>query len=164
MYGAKWVGNYQGGTAPIAKFLIKATEVIAKGDLLTIDDGTGKVDVVASGGNEPLLGIANETVTGNSGGTNKVEVILALHGSKWIMDNDNTSETFAQDDVGEWVDVIGGTGACIVDTDTDGATPGSAKSTLLCLEYNPQGYGYDDDTSIGLYTPIYTYFGTSHIA
>jgi len=164
MYGAKYVGNLQSGTAPVAKrFLIKATEVIAKGDWLTIEDATGKVDVVAAA-TEPLVGIANETVTGNAGGTNKVEVVLALPGTMFIMDNDNDAETFAQDDVGEWHGVTGSTGAQQINTDSDGAAPTSSKCQLLCLEYNPQGHGYDDDTSIGLYTPGYTYFSSAYMA
>ena len=162
MYGAEYVGNIQGGTAPVRNFLIKAAEVIAKGDWLTIDGGTGKVDVVTANGDEPLLGVANETVTGNSGGTNYVEVVVALPGTLFIMDNDNTTETFAQDDVGEWHNINGATGANQIDTNEDAATPSSSAGSLVCLEYNPQGYGHDSDTSIGLYTPTYTYFSTSY--
>ncbi len=162
MYGARYVGNLDGGTAPIKKFLIKAAEVIAKGDWLTVDATTGKVDVVTTAGDEPLLGLANETITGNSGGTNKVEVILAMPGTLFLMDNDNTTETFAQDDVGEWQDTAGATGASLIDTNKDGAAPTTGKSMLLCLEYNPQGFEMDGDTSIGLYTPTYTYFSSSY--
>jgi len=161
MYGAKWVGNMQGGTAPMQNFLIKADEVITKGDWLTVDDGTGKVDVAASA-TEPLLGVANETVTGNSGGTNYVEVILALPGTQFLMDNDNDSETFAQDDVGEWHGITGTTGAQQINTDVDAAAPSSTANQLVCIGYNPQGYGYDSDTSIGLYTPVLTYFAMNH--
>ena len=161
MYGAKYVGNINGGTAPVTKsFLIKASEVITKGDWITVDGGTGKVDVAAA--DEPLLGVANETVTGNAGGTNKVEIILAMPGTLFIMDNDNTTETFAQDDVGEWQAITGTTGAQIIDTNVDSATPSSSANQLLCLEYNPQGHGLDSDTSIGLYTPTYTYFTASY--
>lgn len=157
MYGARYVGNLNGGVGAITRrFLVKATEVIAKGDWITVDDGTGKVDVAAA--NEPLMGVANEAVTGNAGGTNKVEIILAMPGSLFLMDNDNTTETFAQDDVGEWTDITGTTGAQQVDTNTDGATPDTDSQQLLCMEYNPQGHGFDSDTSIGLYTPVYTYF------
>jgi len=161
MYGAKYVGNLGGGTAPVAaKYLIKASEVITRGDWLTFDDGTGKVDVAAA--DEPLLGVANETVTGNSGGTNYVEVILALPGTQFLMDNDNDTETFAQTDVGEWHAITGTTGAQQVDTNVGAATPSSSANQLLCLGYNPQGYGYDSDTSIGLYTPTYTYFTANY--
>lgn len=156
MYGARWVGNAQGGTAPIQKFLIKASEVITKGDWLSIDATVGKADVAAA--DEPLLGIANETVTGNSGGTNMVEVVLALPGTKFIMDNDNTTETFERPDVGEWHDITGATGAQQVDTNADAAAPSATAHQLLCLDYNPQGFGMDSDTSIGLYTPTNTYF------
>lgn len=159
MYGAKYVGNFNGGAPSLGSFKIKAAEAIAKGDWLTIDDTTGKVCVAAA--DKPLLGIANETVTGNAGGTNKVQVILAVPGAKFLMDNDNDSETFAQGDVGEFHALTGTTGVQQVDTNVDSATPTSTANQLLCLEYNPQGYlggVYDADTSIGLYTPVYTYF------
>ncbi len=162
MYGAKWVGNANGGTAPIQNFLIKAAEVITRGDWITVDDGTGKVDVVAAA-TEPLLGVANETVTGNSGGTNYVEVILALPGTKFLMDNDNAGgETFARDDVGEWHGLTGATGAQQIDTNVDAAAPSSTANQLVCLDYNPQGFGMDADTSIGTYTPVLTYFAMNH--
>ncbi len=163
MYGAKFVRNAQGGVPAIGSYKIKASEVITKGDWLTFDGATGKVDVAAA--DEPLLGVANETVTGNSGGTNKVETILALPGTQFVMDNDNTTETFAQDDVGEWHAITGTTGAQQVDTNVDAAAPSSSANQLLCLEYNPQdvlGGIYDADTSIGLYTPTYTYFVTGY--
>jgi len=164
MYGAKWIGNIAGGTAPMAKrFLIKADEVITKGDWLTVDDGTGKVSVVDAA-TDPLLGMANETVTGNTGGTNKVEVLLAMPGTLFLMDNDNVGETFAQDDVGEWHGITGATGAQQIDTNSDGAAPTSSKCQLICLEYNPQGHSMDSDTSIGLYTPGYTYFSSAYMA
>jgi hypothetical protein len=161
MYGARYIGNLNGGTSPITKrFLIKASEVITKGDWITVDGATGKVDVAAA--DEPLLGVANETVTGNAGGTNKVEIILAMPGTLFIMDNDNVAETFAQDDVGEWHAITGTTGAQQVDTNADAAAPSSSANQVLCLEYNPQGHGLDSDTSIGLYTPTYTYFACSY--
>ena len=168
MYGAKYVGRYDGGVPPIESFKIKISEVITKGDWLTFDTtGTtgGKVKVAAA--NVPLLGVANETVTGNATGVNKVEVILALPGTKFIMDNDNTTETFAQDDVGEWHDLTGATGAMIIDTNVDDSVPSGTAQQLVCMEYNPQGVCgsiYDDDTSIGLYVPTYTYFASNYTA
>lgn len=166
MYGAKYVGNIFSPQVPTLRhFLIKAAEVITKGDFLTFDDTTGKVDVAAA--DEPLLGIASETITGNSGGTNKVEVQPCRPGDLYLMDNDNTTETFAQTDVGEWHAITGTTGAQQIDTNADSAAPSSSAGQLVCLEYNPQGYEggiYDSDTSIGLYTPTYTYFTTSYTA
>jgi hypothetical protein len=64
-----------------------------------------------------------------------------------LMDNDNDTETFAATHVGEWGDFVGGTGAMIVNSDTLSTT----KAQLQCLAYNPQGFGYDSDTSIGLF-------------
>ena len=167
MYGAKYVGNIDGGTVAMTrKFKIKISEVIAKGDILTIDTtGTtgGKVTIAAA--NVPILGIANETVTGNATGSNTVEVILALPGSLWLIDNDNTAETFAQDDVGEWHDLAGSTtGAQLIDTNVDDSVPSGTAQQFVCVEYNPQGHGMDSDTSIGMYVPTYTYFGSNYTA
>lgn len=160
-FGLKWIGNAQGGTAPMRNYLIKANEVLAKGDTLTIDDGTGKVKIAAA--DTPVLGIANATVTGNAGGTNKIETILALPGTVWLADNDNNTDTFAQTDVGEWHDITGTTGAQQIDTDTGAAAPTSSASQWVALEFNPQGLGFDGDTSIGLYTPGYTYWSSQYV-
>lgn len=160
MYGAKYVGRLDGGAIPLERFVVKSSEVIAKGDWLSIDTA-GLVDV--AGADEPLLGVANETVTGD--GTKTVEVILALPGTKFLMDNDNDTETFAVGDQGEWHCITGTTGAQLVDTNVDAETPSSSANQLVCLKYNPQGYLggiYDSDTSIGLYTPVYTYFTTAY--
>ena len=154
MYGAKWVGNLNGGTAPISKkFYIKASEVITKGDFLTIDDATGKVDVAAT--DEPLLGIASETVTGNAAGSNKVEVLFAIPGTLWMIDADGT---MTNADVGEWHALVGTTGIQQVDADTGAAVPTSTIAQFVLLEWKPQGYGADTDASMGIYTPAYTYF------
>ena len=159
MYGARWVGNIGGGTATIKNFIAKSTEVITKGDWISIDDASGHADV--AGADEPLMGIANETVTGT--GSNYVEVVLALPGTLFLMDNDNDTDTFARTDVGEWTDITGTTGAQQVDTSTGAATPDANSSQLVALDYNPQGFGMDGDTSIGLYTPVYTYFASSYV-
>lgn len=162
MYGAKYVGSYYGMTPPLERFKLKASEVVNKGDWMTIDTA-GLMRVATY--DEPLLGVANETVTGNSSGTTKCEIIMALPGTKFLMDNDNTTETFAVGDQGEWHDIAGATGAQQIDTNKDAEAPANNACQLLCIEYNPQGYLggiYDSDTSIGLYTPIYTYFVSNY--
>jgi hypothetical protein len=45
-----------------------------------------------------------------------------------------------------WGDLIGATGAMYLDTSSLSTT----QATLYNLKYNPQGYGYDSDTSIAL--------------
>jgi hypothetical protein len=160
MYGAKYVGRMDGGTVPVRQFVAKSSETITKGDWLSIDTA-GLVDV--AGADEPLLGVANQTVTGD--GTKTVEVILALPGTMFLMDNDNDTETFAIGDQGEWHAIVGSTGAQQVNTNVDAEAPSSTVNQLVCLEYNPKGYRggiYDADTSIGLYTPAYTYFTASY--
>jgi hypothetical protein len=66
------------------------------------------------------------------------------------MDNDNDTTTFASTHVGGRFDVIGSTGAQLVDTNTV-AQDGSDSGQLFCIAYNPQGYGFNSDTSIGLF-------------
>ena len=160
MYGAKYVGRLDGGAVPVGTYVAKSSEVIAKGDWLSIDTA-GLVDV--AGADELLLGVANQTVTGD--GTKTVEVILALPGTKFVMDNDNVGETFAVGDQGEFHAITGATGVQQVDTNSDAEAPSNTVNQLLCLEYNPQGYLggiYDADTSIGLYTPVGTYFVSNY--
>jgi len=160
MYGAKYVGRFDGGTVPLGSFVAKASEVITKGDWLSIDT-TGLVDV--AGADELLLGVANQTITGD--GTKKVEVIMAMPGTKFLMDNDNDTETFAVGDQGEFHAIIGTTGAQLINTNSDSEAPSNTVNQLLCLEYNPQGFAggiYDADTSIGLYTPVGTYFVSNY--
>jgi hypothetical protein len=160
MYGAKYVGRLDGGTVPMERFVVKSSEVVTKGDWLSIDTA-GLVDVAAA--DELLLGVANETVTGD--GTKTVEVILALPGTKFLMDNDNDTETFAVEDQGELHAITGTTGIQQVDTNSDSEAPSNTVNQLLCLKYNPQGYLggiYDADTSIGLYTPVGTYFVSNY--
>jgi hypothetical protein len=160
MYGAKYVGRMDGGTVPVRHFVVKSSQVITKGDWLSVDTA-GLVDV--AGSDEPLLGVANETVTGD--GTKTVETILALPGTMFLMDNDNDTETFAIGDQGEWHNITGATGVQQVNTNVDAETPSASANQLVCIEYNPQDYLggiYDADTSIGLYTPVYTYFTTAY--
>ncbi len=159
VYGAKWVGNLNGGTSPIAKrFMVKAAQTLTRGDWVTVDDGTGKIDIAAA--DKPLMGVANETVTSNAAGTTKCEVVLALPGTLWIMDTDGTT---VQTSVGEWFDVAGATGAQQVTFSSGAATPDANSSQLVLIEYNPQGHGYDADTSVGLFVPGYTYFTANFV-
>jgi hypothetical protein len=139
MYGAKVVGSLWGLDRVSREF--NAAGTFAAGDFVMLDGSTGEV-VVATGGSS-ILGVANEAATNAS---TKVSVDITP-GMLVLMDNDNAVETFAATHVGEWGNFTGGTGAMQVDSDTLSST----KAQVQCLEYNPQGYGFDSDTSMGLF-------------
>lgn len=155
-YGAKYVGSlWNASVQPMTRrFKVKANEVITKGDWLNIE--SGKLLVASAG--DSVIGVAHETVTGNAGATSTCETVVARPGDLYIMDNDNDTETFAATDVGEYHDLVGTTGIQQIDTNADSSTVGQ----FLCIEYNPQGFGYDSDTSIGLYTPTQTMFSSQY--
>ncbi len=68
-----------------------------------------------------------------------------------VMDS-NSTFIAATDAGGSSVfDISGGTGAQIVNTSTRAARVATPSNTaqLLCLQYNPQGVGFDSDVSVG---------------
>ena len=144
MYGAIPVGSRFGISPVLKKFTGGGT--YAKGDLVMLTSGA---TVVATAGAENLLGVAR--VAGASASTN-LEVDITP-GLLVIMDNDNVGTTFAATHVGTKFDLVGTTGIMQIDTSSTSTT-----GNLLCWEYNPQGYGFDSDTSIGLFQidePVY---------
>lgn len=146
MYGLKYVGSlHTPGVEPMVKdrYYVKANTTITKGDPVNIE--AGYINLAAAG--EKIFGVANETVVGNAGGTSRIEVIVAREGDLYLVDNDNDSTTFAATHPGTYFDITGTTGAVQVDTDTTTTT-----GQLLCVQYNPKGFGVDSDTSIGLFT------------
>lgn len=116
----------------------------AETDLVNVQDS--QIEIADAG--EHIIGVLMEDVT--SASTNAQ--VNVTPGLQVIMDNDNDSATFAATDVGEFFDITGGTGAQIVNTDSKAAAQTTGSSgQLVCLEYNPQGFGYDADTSVGRY-------------
>ncbi len=140
MYGFIPKGSKVGGvTDTIMEF--NAAGTFAANDLVMTDGSTGEM-VVATAGSR-LTGVALEAATSTSTG-------VAVNITPWlmgIMDNDNDTETFAATHVLEWGNFTGGTGAMQVDSNT----LSSSVAQLMCLQYNPQGHGYDSDTSIGMF-------------
>lgn len=118
-----------------------AAGTFAANDFAMLDGSTGEV-VVATAGSS-ILGVAREAATSAS---TKVSIDITPF-MIVLMDNDNDTETFAATHIGEWGDFVGGTGAMVVNSNTLSTTV----AQLQALEYNPQGYGYDSDTSIGLF-------------
>lgn len=107
----------------------------------------------ASVAGQPLIGMALATGTGNAGGTVKV-LVQASPSAKYIVDNDNIGTTFAASHVGTKFDLIGATGAQLIDTSTTSATTGQ----MLCLEYNPPVDPLKSDTSQGVFKISEHYF------
>jgi hypothetical protein len=139
MYGARVIKSLSGQDRIHMDF--NAAGTFAANDFVKFDGSTGEVVVGTNG--VSILGVAREAATSASTG---VSVDITPH-MVVLMDNDNNSETFAATHIGQWGDFTGGTGAMVVDSDSLSTT----KAQLQALVYNPQGYGYDSDTSIGLF-------------
>lgn len=138
------LGRVDGGTNFSTQLLPVASGVtVTKGDLVYF--ASGRITSASIGG-QPLIGYCTETATGNAGGTVKVLVIVDP-AMRYLIDNDNVGTTFAATHVGTKFDLIGATGAQLVDTSTTSATTGQ----LLCLEYNPQISPVETDTSVGIF-------------
>jgi hypothetical protein len=129
---------------------------VANGVTVTVGDfvyfSSGRLTSATVAGAR-LLGMALETAAGNSAGTVKAQVCidpLVIY----LLKNDNDTTTFAASHVGTNFDLIGATGAQLVDTSTTG-TSGS----LLCIEYNPQIDPVKSDLTYGLFiiaeSPLY---------
>lgn len=118
-----------------------AAGTFAANDFVMFDGSTGEL-VVATAGSS-ILGVAREAAT-NASTNVSVDITPMM---LVLMDNDNDTETFASTHIGEWGDFTGGTGAMQVNSNTLSTT----KAQLQVIEYNPQGYGFDSDTSIGLF-------------
>lgn len=82
------------------------------------------------------------TATGNAGGTVKVLVSVS-DDDRYLLKNDNLVTTFAASHVGTYFDLIGATGAQLVDTSTTSTT-----GQLLCIAYNPGIRGTDSTYGI----------------
>jgi hypothetical protein len=139
MTGARVIKSLSGQDRIHMEF--NASGTFAANDFVIFDGSTGEVTVATAGNS--ILGVAREAATAASTGVSVDITPMMIV----LMDNDNDVETFAVTHVGEWGNFIGGTGAMVVDSNTLSST----KAQLQCLAYNPQGFGYDSDTSIGLF-------------
>ena len=131
-------------SAEATTLTVTAGEAIAVNDFVTILTD-GQAEVTAAG--EGIFGIALESA---SAAGKKIKVLRAHPGMVVMMDNDNVGTTFASSHVGARFDIAGASGAQLVDTST-AAQDGTDAGQLFCVEFNPQGYGFDGDTSIGLF-------------
>jgi hypothetical protein len=152
MYGARVIKSLSGQDRVHMEF--NAAGTFAANDFVMLDGSTGEV-VVATAGSS-ILGVAKEAATASSTGV----LVDITPNMVVLMDNDNVGETFAATHVGEWGDFTGGTGAMLVDSNSLSTTV----AQLQCLAYNPKGYGFDADTSIGLFYVAERQICESHAA
>lgn len=131
-------------------FPITSGVTITKGDFVYFD-GSGRI-TNSSVATQRLAGMAMETATGNAGGTVKALVCVDPD-MRYLLKNDNLVTTFAATHVGTNFDLIGATGAQLVDTSTTSTT-----GQLICLEYNPQIDPVKTDTTYGVFMIAETVF------
>lgn len=121
---------------------------VASGVTVTAGDfvyfSSGRITSASIGGAR-CVGMVLETATGNSGGT--VSALVCVDPlMRYLLKNDNDTTTFAVTHVGTNFDLIGATGAQLVDTSSTGTT-----GQLLCLEYNPLIDPIKSDTTYGVF-------------
>ena len=142
VYGPRKVGSF-GNSDPVF-FHGVAGGTFAIGDFVMQEGTSGQIVVCTAGSS--ILGIARSVGVDGSACTVDVTPMMLV-----VMDNDlDTQTSIDATDCLEFANFIGGTGAMVVDTNTHSAT----KAQLLLLKNNPQGYGVDSDTSMGLYLVV----------
>lgn len=124
-------------------FVVTSGVTVTAGDFVYFD-GSGRV-TNSSVATQLLVGMAVSTAVGNAGGTITVKVCVDPW-MTYLLKNDNLVTTFAATHVGTKFDLIGATGAQLVDTSTTGTS-----GQLICLEYNPQIDPVKGDTTYGLF-------------
>jgi len=140
VYGFE-VYKQNGSTESIEK-VVKSGSTITKGDPISLEDDTAIVTTAAL----PIFGTYQGTDTIVGDGT---ETISILCGSdiEYIIDNDNDTNTFAGAGygAGKLYNIIGTTGAVLVDTSSAAAT--TATLNLTCVDEAPD----TADTSKGVF-------------
>lgn len=132
------------------EFIVASGVTVTEGDFV-YTNGTGAITNASIGG-QRIVGMALQTVTGD--GTLKALVCVDPL-MRYLVDNDNDSSTFAAANVLDNFDLIGATGAQLVDTSSQSTT-----GQLLCLEYNPQIDPVKSDTSFGVFVIAESIFNT----
>ena len=145
------LGRLDGNTNYATHRFIVATGVtVTEGDFV-YTDGDGEI-TNASIGTQRLVGMALETVVGDDALTCLVCIDPLM---RYLIDNDNVGTTFGAEHVLDNFDLIGATGAQLVDTSSTSTT-----GQLLCLEYNPQIDPVKGDASWGVYVISESIFNT----
>jgi hypothetical protein len=147
---AEYIGSAVGGANAVTKEYPVANSVtVTDGDFVYL---TGGRVTNASIAGKTLLGMVvgkasnaldnhttTLTATGDTNGTVKVLVIVEPN-AKYVVTNDNDTTTFAASHVGTCFDLIGNTGAQLVDTSTTSTT-----GSLQCIQF---GYGGDNTKGV----------------
>lgn len=137
------LGDMEGDTNYATYAFVVANGVtVTAGDFVYFSSGT---ITSASIGGQLLAGMVLETATGNAAGTVKALVVVDPD-VRYLLKNDNLVTTFASTHVGSKFDLIGATGAQLVDTSTTGTS-----GQLVCLEYNPVIDPVSTDTTYGIF-------------
>lgn len=141
----KILGNVDGGSN-FAQYAFP----VANGVTVTAGDfvyfSSGRITSATITGDSRPVGMVTETATGNSAGSVLANVAID-DDLRYLLQNDNLVTTFAASHVGQYFDLIGATGAQLVDTSTASTTTG----VLLCLEYNPQIDPVKSSTDYGVF-------------
>jgi hypothetical protein len=146
---AQLLGRADGNTNYSTQYFIVTNGVtVNKGDFVYF--ASGRITNSSIGG-QKLLGMALETAVGTSG---SVKCAVCVDPTmRYLIDNDNDTTTFGATHPGTYFDLIGATGAQLVDTSSTSTT-----GQLLCLEYNPQVDPVRTDTSWGTFVIAEHYF------
>lgn len=140
--GIRPVGSAMGLSTNIRQF--NAAGTFAANDLVNLNN-TG--ELVLAGGGDFIMGTAIASATATSSNV----PVNVTGGLMIIADNDNDSATFAASFVGGRIDITGNSGEQVVDTSTLNNSETNPSGQLVVLAYNPQGFGHDTDTSVGLF-------------
>lgn len=141
---ARYLGTIDGKSNALKQSLPVASGVtVTAGDFVYWASGRITSATIAGA---RCVGVVEQTATGNAGGTVKAMVTVEPT-AKYLVDNDNVGTTFAASHVGTYFDLIGATGAQLVDTSSTSTTTGQ----LYCVEYNPQIDPVKSDTSQGVF-------------
>lgn len=141
---AIYQGNLDGSPTNYATraFPVASGVTVTAGDFVYFSSGRITSATVAGA---RLIGVSVETATGNAGGT-VTALVNVEPKALYLVKNDNIGTTFAATHVGTNFDLIGATGAQLVDTSTTGTT-----GSLICVEYNPQVDPVKSDTTYGIF-------------
>lgn len=137
--------------------------ILAQFDLCNLQNG--QLEVADTG--ENILGhVLDKTAV--SATSENVQVSITPFAT-YVLDSDETGDSLAQDLVGEFFDITGGTGAQIVDISATTAAENPAVSgQVVLLEQNDGAHwnagdvrdDLDGDTSVGLYMVVEAQFGS----
>lgn len=142
------IGNWDGGANfATYSFPVANGVTVTAGDFVYLTSGALSSATIT--GDARPVGMALETATGNAAGTVKALVCID-DDVRYLLKNDNLGTTFASTHVGTYFDLIGATGAQLVDTSTTSATTG----VLMCLEYNPAVDPVSTDTTYGIFALV----------